>query len=635
MKNIEILSQMRSKKKDIWVTEDKAQYFFMIDQSPAEPIFCTYEIKPGDKVNQGNFGKVFKAKVLNTETGEAVPDLFIAIKMVPEKIYDPKLKQYVPCFDKQEHKIASYQMPTGKVISSKNDKEELTYYIPLDFIDGAPIGDKRNEINKLLEEMDDEQRLNLIIDVLLECNEMHKNFIHRDLRGGNILLQKISNPDGRISYKAHIIDWGLAHPISSSLKPSGPIPNYAPLEAHYGNLFGTFTDIYMISAVIANILGNYKTAFMGALSAYSYYISDLNNLGFDKFVHQCMTDYINRMRGSREHRPNKDEPLQFFLLLKQLQNLNQLSGEDKNISEHIKILKTKIYLLSKGYNGEDVFDKESCLELAQKKQGCDLYKMSSFPELNRKAYRNSYILVNNQLKYITSTDEMDDVKIMNIEKFLDDIKPFNLKDEQKVHLSYNQSKNLITSNGGHTHEFREKIDLIWEINNPKPSMEQKNNNKEAKEKNDIPVSHQTSEKHRRDLPKVQEVKEKKLVISKDRSDNPSSILKQLEIKYNGILKQVIKYIESRYKKKLATPMETIYLMAKQLEDKVTVEEFRKFRHKTILQLIKAANPSQYGSFFNKSPDYQIYESIKNLLVATLKEERQVNEEIARQKSRSI
>ncbi len=341
----EIIEQMKRNKKDIWITEDKSQYFFKIDQSPAEPIFCTYEIK-NNSLGQGLFGGVFKAQVLNAETGEAVPGQFIAIKEIPDEKFDPK-----------EHKIASYEMRTGKLISSKDSKNGFNY-IPLDFIDGAPIGDGRDNINKVFEEMNEEQLLDFIIDLLLECNEMHKNFIHCDLKGANILLQRISKA-GQVSYKPRIVDWGLARPISS-LKPGGTLgfqkitPSYAPCEAGLGFL-DFYTDIYMISPVIANILGYYKYSMFGTLNEYSFEKKGLNSLGFDEFIHECMTCYLNRMRSTAsEDRPNKDEPLKFFRLLKQLKKLNKLSDRDQNISEQINILKTKIYLLSKGIS--DYYD---------------------------------------------------------------------------------------------------------------------------------------------------------------------------------------------------------------------------------------------------------------------------------------
>ena len=94
------------------------------------------------------------------------------------------------------------------------------------------------------------------------------------------------------------------------------------------------------------------------------------------------------------------------------------------------------------------------LVAAVNQKDCDLYLMSSFPDEDIKAYRNSYILVGKRLRYITFIGEYErsDVPIKNIGKFLDDIRPFHLVAGQKVHLLDDQVKNLITSNGGHTHQ---------------------------------------------------------------------------------------------------------------------------------------------------------------------------------------
>lgn len=120
--------------------------------------------------------------------------------------------------------------------------------------------------------------------------------------------------------------------------------------------------------------------------------------------------------------------------------------------------------------------------------GCDLYLMPSFPDNNLESYKNSYILVGTKLRsgssssvnssssttttasitttntytmaepeilrlrYITFSGEYEkkDVLIGDMEKFLNDIKKFNLNFGKKLHLSDKQVNELITLNIGHT-----------------------------------------------------------------------------------------------------------------------------------------------------------------------------------------
>ncbi len=148
---------------------------------------------------------------------------------------------------------------------------------------------------------------------------------------------------------------------------------------------------------------------------------------------------------------------------------------------------------------------------------------------------------------------------------------------------------------------------------------------------------------------IQEIKDQKSNSKQELStvqllqkmkENKLDIPKKLESEYNGIVKKIIqdieklpeykgknaKQIELNKNKKFVSPqMEKIYNGAIKLQDKVTLQAFKDFRQKAIVQLINSENPDQYGSFFNKSPDYQICESIKNLLASTLKKERQMNE----------
>lgn len=84
-------------------------------------------------------------------------------------------------------------------------------------------------------------------------------------------------------------------------------------------------------------------------------------------------------------------------------------------------------------------------------KGCDLYLMSKFPK-NLEEYRDSYILLNNnELYYINSDKIKEQVKIKDFNKFLTNISSIDKDNAKKIHLSYPQSYEFITLNGGHTH----------------------------------------------------------------------------------------------------------------------------------------------------------------------------------------
>ena len=82
----------------------------------------------------------------------------------------------------------------------------------------------------------------------------------------------------------------------------------------------------------------------------------------------------------------------------------------------------------------------------------DFHLMPSFPESNLENYKNSYILVVNELKYITAEGqyEPESVPITNMDVLLSKIAEINQNCSEKLHLCSKQIKKLITLNGGHT-----------------------------------------------------------------------------------------------------------------------------------------------------------------------------------------
>ncbi len=89
------------------------------------------------------------------------------------------------------------------------------------------------------------------------------------------------------------------------------------------------------------------------------------------------------------------------------------------------------------------------IDFSKAKDGCDFHLMSDFPEISDQ-YKNSYILVKQNLRYIKSDGTYDTVKIDDFDKFSKMLKDINKDNAKKIHLSTEQVHQLITSNGSHT-----------------------------------------------------------------------------------------------------------------------------------------------------------------------------------------
>lgn len=82
------------------------------------------------------------------------------------------------------------------------------------------------------------------------------------------------------------------------------------------------------------------------------------------------------------------------------------------------------------------------------KENCDLQLMSGLPQ-DLKKHKDSFILVNNQLCYITFNGKAEPVKIDNFDQFSASLKDMNKDESPIIHLSKEQENKLITSNGGY------------------------------------------------------------------------------------------------------------------------------------------------------------------------------------------
>ncbi|MCL9685325.1 hypothetical protein [Legionella maioricensis] len=87
--------------------------------------------------------------------------------------------------------------------------------------------------------------------------------------------------------------------------------------------------------------------------------------------------------------------------------------------------------------------------------GCDFHLMSKLPE-SPAQYKNSYIFIKTndtqELYYIKHDGEYEKAKIVDFKLFEEKINAIKNKDETQLHLSQEQIKEIVTSNGGHTPE---------------------------------------------------------------------------------------------------------------------------------------------------------------------------------------
>lgn len=571
MRNIDIINRLITENREVLDIEDAeqktSQYFFKINQDPKEPIFCVAETdKKNTKKNilgRGAFGVVYKAKILNPKTGDPVPHEYIAIKSV---LFER--------FNSEEHKISSDRTATGEPIACVP-----FMFLPLGFISGEPMGDYDGRLNPILETLTDEEKLNLAIDFLQECEEMHQKWIHGDLKGGNLLLQKLLNNQNKKIFKIHIIDWGMALPVENKpiiRRGISASTQYHPPEAK-NDVWGIFTDIYMMSAVLAIIFrynNNYGPK-NSAIYETKFTPEGFKHLNFGEFIIVSMINYLNRMRDTDYNkRPDKNQPHKFFLLLKELNTLNQLPKEKQNLTD-FRILKTKIYLLSSSNwtDQSDHLNEEDCI---------NFIKNSEKPE----DLRQNVSLIWSSIS--TSVEKIEDEKNSDLQKPKNDLMSTRKN-------STDLSKNLESKKSTLTQEqLNDRYKKILKIIINKIENLPEYNGSDAKEI--------------RILKNEDEIK---------KYETGSSNLKRISSLFGLAPKLQIRI------KSVSPHMEKIYCMAVPLmADDNRLKRFGYFRDQALSEIeIMKKNTSL--SFFNTTEDYRVSTFIKDLLEPTKKEEQQV------------
>lgn len=171
---------------------------------------------------------------------------------------------------------------------------------------------------------------------------------------------------------------------------------------------------------------------------------------------------------------------------------SQLEEQKKAINKQIEQLQLSLEI--------DKIDRENnSLQklLDDENEECDLYEISDIPE-DLTQYEHSYLLIGEKLYYIKSKREKEEVRIIDFEKFSNDlngietIEDFKTIDDIKTNkrdviegrkrqLSHQQHEELITLNGGHKKnkpiqtfkQNMEKIKVIDDLSKTNNTIEQK------------------------------------------------------------------------------------------------------------------------------------------------------------------
>jgi len=212
-------------------------------------------------------------------------------------------------FKEEAKTLAKFNHPSIVKILGYFELNNTAYFV-MEYEEGVDLSAYLKEKGKGIGE---EEILGIMMPVLEGLKEVHKyNYLHRDIKPGNILLRKDKSPV-LIDFGASKLALGEASKSITSMLTEG----YAPLEQYSTDVKkqGAFTDLYAIAAVIYKMITgevppSAQTRSYALLSGerdpYNA-LSDLNLKGYDN---NFLTAVDRSLAISAKERPQSVEEFQ-------------------------------------------------------------------------------------------------------------------------------------------------------------------------------------------------------------------------------------------------------------------------------------------------------------------------------------
>ena len=151
-------------------------------------------------------------------------------------------------FKEEAQTLAKFNHPSIVKILGYFEANDTAYFV-MEYEEGIDLSQYLKQENRALSQ---EEILGIIMPVLEGLKEVHKyNFLHRDIKPGNILLRSNKSPV-LIDFGASKLALGEVSKSVTSMLTEG----YAPLEQYSTDIKqqGAFTDVYAMAAVIYKMI---------------------------------------------------------------------------------------------------------------------------------------------------------------------------------------------------------------------------------------------------------------------------------------------------------------------------------------------------------------------------------------------
>lgn len=151
-------------------------------------------------------------------------------------------------FKEEAQTLAKFNHPSIVKILGYFESNDTAYFV-MEYEEGLDLSQYLKQQNRSLKQ---DEILGIMVPIMEGLKEVHKyNFLHRDIKPGNILLRSNSSPV--------LIDFGASKQTITDVSKSVTsmlTEGYAPLEQYSTDIKqqGPFTDIYAVAAVIYKMI---------------------------------------------------------------------------------------------------------------------------------------------------------------------------------------------------------------------------------------------------------------------------------------------------------------------------------------------------------------------------------------------
>ncbi len=151
-------------------------------------------------------------------------------------------------FKEEAQTLAKFNHPSIVKILSYFESNDTAYFV-MEYEEGLDLSQYLKQQNRALKQ---DEILGIMVPIMEGLKEVHRyNFLHRDIKPGNILLRSNNSPV--------LIDFGASKQTITDVSKSVTsmlTEGYAPLEQYSTDIKqqGPFTDIYAVAAVMYRMI---------------------------------------------------------------------------------------------------------------------------------------------------------------------------------------------------------------------------------------------------------------------------------------------------------------------------------------------------------------------------------------------